>query len=288
MGMLPRQKIQDYYNEFKNIPVTFNKEIIQVTGLQPKQVILKCASDFYPCYVYSTNFVEAKIVASNKSGLLEKLKETNNSASIKFCFKVPVSGEQVVFLVAARVTGLEPYDAASDMSMFTLQYSQHPPDDLIEIMGRILEANINFSKRKDERIVISNDTLRKLRFSGKEFGVMIEDVPRRCILRDISFTGVHLVMLGISKFLIGKRIAIKFDFNDPVESYSISGKIVDAEKVADRKDMVIADVIYNNPVPMVYKVRLSDYFSTMRMDAKTSGPPQAPDKAAKTADDPTA
>jgi hypothetical protein len=283
--MLPRQKIQDYYTEFKNIPVTFNKEIIQVTGLQPKQVILKCASDFFPCFVYSTSFVEARIVAGNKSGLLEKLKETNNSASIKFCFKIPASGEQVVFLVAARVTGSNPYDATSDMSMFTLQFSQHPPDDLIEIVGRILEANINFSKRKDERIVISSDTLRKLRFSGKEIGVTIEDVPRRCILRDISFTGAHIVMLGISKFLIGKRASIKFDFTEPDENYSIDGKIEEAEKIAERKDMIIANVAYNSPVPMVYKVRLSDYFSTVRIDAKTGSPIPAADAAASPADD---
>lgn len=272
MGLLPRQKIIDYYNDYKNMPVIFNKEIIQVTGLQAKQVILKCGSDFFPCVVYSTSFTEAKIVAASKSGLIEKLKDTNNSASIKFCFKIPESGEQVVFLVAARVIGSVPYDAASDMSMFTLQFSQHPPDDLIEIVGRILEANVNYSKRKDEFIAITGETLRKLRFSGKEIGVTIENVPRRCILRDISFAGARLVTVGVAKFLIDKRVVIKFDFNEPDEIYGIEGKIVDAEKVADRDDMVVANVFYCDSVPMTYKVRLSDYFSTLRTDAKVTGP----------------
>jgi hypothetical protein len=159
--------------------------------------------------------------------------------------------------------------------MFTLQFSQHPPDDLIEIVGRILEANVNCSKRKDERIAINAETLRKIRFSNKEVGVTIENVPRRCLLRDISFTGARLVMLGIAKFLIDKRIAIKFDFLEPNESYSIEGKIVDAEKVADRDDMIVANVFYSEPAPMDYKIRLSDYFNTVRIDTKTGSPPAA-------------
>jgi hypothetical protein len=250
--------------------------MIQVTGLQAKQIILKCGSDFFPCVVYSTSFVEAKIVAASKSGLTEKLKDSNNSVSIKFCFIVPTSGEQVVFLVPARITNTEPYEAASDMSGFSLQFSQRPPDDLIEIVGRILEANVNYSKRKDERITINADILRKLRFSGKEVGVTIENVPRRCIMRDLSFTGARLITLGISKFLQDKRVVIKFDFAEPDESYSIEGKIVDAEQVVDRNDMVVANVMYNETIPLAYKVRLSDYFSTARPEAKAGNPASPP------------
>ncbi|MDR2343096.1 MAG: PilZ domain-containing protein [Spirochaetaceae bacterium] len=270
MAILTRQKIQDYYAEFKSIPITFHKELIQITGLQAKQVILKCASDFFPCVIYSTSFEEAKIVASNKSGLMEKLKETNNSASIKFCFKAPATGEQVAFLVSARVTGLAPYDAGPDMSMFTLQFSQRPPDDLIEIVGRIIEANKSFNRRKNERIAITPETLRKMHFTAKEIGVTIDGVPRRCLLRDISFTGARLVMLGISKFLINKSITIKFDFDEPLESYSINGKSIDVEKVAERNDMVVLNMEYSDPVPMAYKVRLSDYLNTARTDTRAS------------------
>jgi hypothetical protein len=275
MAVLPRQKIQDYYTEFKNIPITFYKEVVQVTGLQAKQVILKCGSDFFPCVIYSTSFEEAKIVASNKSGLVEKLKDTNNSASIKFCFKVPSSGEQVVFLVNARVIGSVPYDAGADMSTFTLQFTQRPPDDLIEIVGRIIEANKSFTKRKDERITITPETLRKLHFAAKEINVMIDGVPRRCILRDISFTGARLVMLGISKFLIDKAITIKFEFDEPVESYAINGKSADVEKVADRNDMVVLNMVYNEPIPMAYKVRLSDYLNSVRTESRTNRPAHA-------------
>lgn len=284
MAILPRQKIQDYYTQYKSIPITFHKEIIQVTGLQAKRVILKCASDFFPCVIYSTSFEEAKIVASNKSGLIEKLRDTSNSVSIKFCFRTAGSGEEVAFLVAARVAGFAPYDTGADMSMFTLQFSQRPPDDLIEIVGRVIEANKSFTKRKDERITITPETLRKLHFTTKEPGVTIEGVPRRCILRDISFTGARLIMLGISKFLINKPITIKFDFDEPDENYSIEGKVIGAEKVVDRNDMVVLNMVYNDPVPMSYKIRLSDYLNSVRTDLRTNRPASAGESAPPPAD----
>jgi hypothetical protein len=286
MGTLPRQKILDFHDSFKAIPVTFNKEVIQVTGLQAKQIVLKCASDFFPCVVYSTSFAEAKIVANNKTGLFEKLKETNNTTSIKFSFRLPVSGEQVSFLVTARVSASSPYGDSPDMTMFTLQYAQRPPDDLIEIMGRVIEATMNFSKRKDERINITPEALRKLHVATKDVGVTIQGVPRRCILRDISFGNARLVMVGVSKFLIDKPVGIKFDFNEPEESYSMSGKFTSAEAVVDHKDMVVVNMVYDEPIPLMYKVRLHDYLGTVRETRITAKP--APTVAATAAAPPPA
>ena len=281
MGTLPRQKINNYYEQFKSIPVTFNKEVVSVTGLQSKQVNLKCASDFYPCVIYSTSFSEAKLVANNKSGILDKLRDTNNSASIKFCFKLPASGEQVAFLVPTRVAGSSPYNGSPDMSIFTLQYSQRPPDDLIEIVGRIIEANVNFNKRKDESITISPESLRKLKFVTKDVGITIQNVPRRCILRDISFTCARVIVLGVSRLLLDKPATITFDFSEPDENLIINGKLVGAEVLPDRKEMVLLTLVFDEPVPMSYKVRISDYLTSLiRVPdrGKAANQPAAPEE----------
>ncbi|GMO32057.1 MAG: PilZ domain-containing protein [Termitinemataceae bacterium] len=267
MGNLTRQKIQTFYDQFKTIPITFTKEIIQVTGLQAKQVSIKCTSDFFPCVIYSTNFEEAKLVANSKSGIMERFKETNNSASIKFSFKVPSTGEQVAFLVPVHMSGCSPYNGSEEMTMFTMQFSQRPPDDLIEIVGRVIEANWYASKRKDEAIPVNAETLRKLKFITKDVGITVEGVPRRCILRDISISGARIIVLGISKMLVGKSGSIKFEFTDPIESYEIKGTYASAESVADRKDMAVLNLQYIDPIPLTYKVRLSEYLGTNRKPA---------------------
>ena len=262
MALITGQKIATFYELFKDIDVTFSKELIQVTGLVTQQVHLKCASDFWPCVIYSSSFQGAKVVANVQSGIIQKLQKTNNSVNLRFCFKSSDSDTPVTFFVTARVAGHTPYGGSNDMALFTLQYTQRPPDDLIEIMGRVLEANINSAKRKDERIALSPEIIRKLKINAKEAAVFIQKVPRRCMLRDISFNGAKIIMLGVAKFLINREAALRIDFDDPKESFLIPGTFVRSEDVEGRKELVALGLDFKEPVSMGYKMRLNDYLST--------------------------
>jgi hypothetical protein len=272
MGVLTSQKITAYYERFKGIDVTFTKEIIQVTGLLTQQVHLKCVSDFWPCVIYSSSFQGAKIVANAKSGLVDKLQQANNSVSLRFCFKNADTANPVTFFVSARSMGFSAYGGSKDVAMFTLQFTQRPPDDLIEIMGRLLDANVNSSKRREERILITVDSQRKLKILSKESAVFIQGVPRRCILRDISFSGAKLIMMGVAKFLVEKESALRLDFDDPRESFLVKGKFVRAELVEGRKDLVALAMAFDEAlVSMGYKMRINDYLGVVRAENRTGG-----------------
>ncbi|MCL2229989.1 MAG: pilus assembly protein PilZ [Treponema sp.] len=263
MGVLTSQKINVYYDRFKDIDVTFTKDMIQVTGLLTQQVHLKCGNDFWPCVVYTTSFSGAKVVANIKTGLLGKIQATNNFVNLRFCFRPPGESNTVTFFVAARVMASAPYGNSQDVNMFTVQFSNRPPDDFIEIIGRVLDANVNSAKRKDDRIPLTADNLRKLNILSTETAVFIQQVPRRCILRDVSFSGSKLIMMGVSKFLLDKEASIRIDFNDPRESYTIKGKFVRAEDVEGKKEMVALALNFDeNAVPMGYKIRLNDMLTS--------------------------
>jgi hypothetical protein len=265
MGLVTSQKITVYYERFKNIDVTFTKEIIQVTGLITNQVYLKCVGDFWPCVIFSSSFQGAKIVANVKSGLVHKLEQANNMVSLRFCFKNPDTGNPVTFFVTTKSLGYTAYGGSPDVALFALQFTQRPPDDLIEIMGRILDANVNSAKRREERITITPDSARRLNLLSKESAVFIQGVPRRCILRDLSFSGAKLIMMGIAKFLVEKDAALRMDFDDPRESFLLKGKFLRAEVVEGRKDLVALVVIFDETiVPMGYKIRLNDFLSQVR------------------------
>jgi hypothetical protein len=265
MGILTSQKITAYFERYKGIEVTFTKEIIKVTGLVTQQVHLKCVSDFWPCVIYSSSFLGAKIAANMRSGLVEKLKQANNYASLRYCFKPVDSGNPVTFFVSARVAGFAPYGGSKDVAMFTLQFTQRPPDDLIEIMGRLLDANVNSAKRREERILISAETQRKLNILSKESAIFIQGVPRRCILRDISFSGAKLIMMGLSKFLVDREAALRIDFDDPRESFLLKGKFLRSENVEGRKDLIALVILFEEAlVPMGYKMRINDFLSVAR------------------------
>ncbi|MDR1099610.1 MAG: PilZ domain-containing protein [Treponema sp.] len=279
MGILTGQKITSYYERYKTINITFTKEIIQVTGMITQQVYLKCGGDFWPCVVYSSSFEGAKIVANTQSGLLGKLQQSNNSVSLRFCFRSLETGVPLTFFVTARSLGYAPYGDSKDMAIFTLQFTQRPPDDLIEIIGRLLDANVNSAKRRDERIPLTAETLRKLKILPKECAAFIERVPRRCILRDVSFSGAKMILMGVAKFLVGKDSALRIDFDDPRESFLLKGKFVRAESVEGRKDLLALAIEFEeSTIPMGYKLRLNDFLSLVYRagDAPTESPPAAP------------
>jgi len=270
MGVLLSQKISVYYDRFKDIDVTFTKEIIQVTGLVTQQIHLKCGNEFWPCVVYTTSFENAKVVANVKTGLLAKLQSTNNYVNLRLCFKPYGETNAVTFFVSGRVLGTAPYGNSQDVNMLTIQYSNRPPDDLIEIIGRVLDANVNSSKRKDDRIPLTADNLRKLNILSTESAVFIEKVPRRCILRDLSFSGSKIIMLGIAKFLMDKEASLRVDFNDPREIYTIKGKFVRVEPVEGKKEMVAIGISFDEAtIPMGYKIRLNDMLTSQRADYRT-------------------
>jgi hypothetical protein len=224
--------------------------------------------------VYSSSFQGAKIVANTRSGIINKLKEANNSVSLRLSFKNSETDAPVTFFVSGRSLGYAPYGGSKDMAMFTLQFTQRPPDDLIEIMGKLLDANVNSTKRKDERILITVESMRKLKVFAKESAVFIQGVPRRCILRDISFSGAKLIMMGVAKFLVDRESALRIDFDDPRESFLVKGKFVRSENVESRKDLVALAMIFDeSQVPMGYKVRLNEYLSQIRVDTRSGDSP---------------
>jgi hypothetical protein len=209
------------------------------------------------------------VVANVKSGLTEKLRQANNSVSLRLSFKNPESGQPVTFFVTARVVGYGPYGSSVDTALFKLQFTQRPPDDLIEIMGRVLDANINSSKRKEERILLIPDSIRKLRILSKNTAAFIEGVPRRCILRDISFSGAKIIMMGVAKFLVDRDTALRMDFDDPRESFLARGKFVRSESVEGRKELIALAIVFDEAtVPMGYKMRLNEFLSAVRVDKR--------------------
>jgi hypothetical protein len=289
MAVMTSQKITEFYERYKAIDVTFSKEIIEVTKLITAQVYLKCGGDFWPCVVYSTSFQGIKVAANVRSGLLQKLQTTNNSISLRLCFKKPDIDAPVTFFVSGRVAGYAPYGNSQDIALFTIQLTQRPPDDLIEIMGRVLDANVNSAKRREERILLNPDIIRKLNLLAKETAVFIQGVPRRCILRDLSFSGAKLIMMGVAKFLVSREVSLRLDFEDPRESFSIKGSTVRSEEVEGRKDLIAIAILFTESlVPMGYKVRLNEYLGSVKADrnedaapAKAAAPaPETPAKAA--------
>ena len=265
MGVITSQQITRYYEQFCDTEIAFSKDIIRVLNIDPRQIYIKCNGTQWPCIINSTSFKLARIIIGTKGGAYQMISQKEPPAvSLRFCFKE--EGNQMMsFFVNSKVTNISPYMNSQDLVIVTLTFTQRPPDDLIEQIGGLLEANQNAIRRKEEYILINEENKRKLGLMREETIVMIENVPRHCILRQISFGGAKFILLGLSQFLTNKEAVIQMDFEEPPERIQIKGKIVAAGIVEGRKDIVAVNMQFDEKlVSLTYKMHINGFLQQQR------------------------
>ncbi len=265
MGYATSQQLARFYELYQNIDVTFTKEVIKATALVPQQVYIKALGGQWPCVINSASLSGAKIIAGIKSGLYDKIQQGTISLSLRFCFLDNEKNEPVSFFVSSKVLAMNQYSGSPDLVIISLSFTQRAPDDLVERLGQLLEANVNSTKRREERILLTPEAMRKLGIPQKETIIFIQGIPRRCILRDLSFSGAKVIMVGIAPFLVNKDVVLRVDLEDPREAIGIKGTVVRTEDVENRKDLVALAIKYaDGQVPMSYKMHINNYLSQTR------------------------
>ncbi len=265
MAILTTQIINRYYDVYRDTEVIFSKEIIHTLRMDPRQIYIKSGGLQWPCIINSTSFNQAKIILGKGSGAYAVLSKKDPApVSLRFSFYHP-DGQLMSFFVAAKVYLIQPYMNSSELSIITIEYTQRPPDDLIVKIGNLLDANVNAAKKKDERIPITQDTMRKLGLEKKELIITVQGVPRHCILQDLSFSGAKIVLLGLAQFLVEKEALLQLDFEDPRESITIKGTITDASFIEGRKDISGATIkFHEDSVSLSYKIHINNYLTQVR------------------------
>lgn len=211
MGLATAQVLQRYYDQYRDTEITFTKDIIRALGLDPRQIYIKCNRGQWPCIINSTSFLQAKIIVGAKGGAYQALSEKSTSGiNLRFCFLQP-ENDLLSFFVAGHVSNIVSYMNSSELAVITISFSQRPPDDLIEAVGRLLEANANAIRRREERIFIDENSKRKLGLIREEAIVFIQNVPRHCIVRNLSFSGAKIILLGLSQFLANKPAQLRLN-----------------------------------------------------------------------------
>ncbi len=282
MSIATSQQLTRYYETFKAISVTYTKEIVKATGLLAQNVFLKCLGEQWPCVFYSSSFESAMVLAPNRPALHEKITKANNLVSVRLSFKVSDTADPVQFYVSGKVAGFSSYAQSNGTLQFiNVQFTQRPPDDFVEIIGRMLEANVNSARRREDRILLTPDTMRRIGLARKESTILIEGVPRRCILRDLSFSGAKVIIVGLAKFLVGKACQLRVDLEDPRETVAVPGAVVRYEDVEGRKDLTAIAIRFDEAkVPMAYKMHLNDYLGQRKSQGDDNQTGEAPRPAA--------
>lgn len=263
MSVANSQQISRYYDYFRDKEVVFTKANLKFLRMDPRQIYVKCNGGQWPCILNSSSLQMAKIIIGTQSGILKEINKNKEApVSIRYCF-FDQNNAPVQFFVNCSVFEVKNYQGSNDLAMLTLNFTQRPPDDLITRIGEFLEVNQNFTTRKEERIAINKNTLRELGIPKEESVIFIQAVPRKCILKDLSFGGARVMTVGVPKFLENKPITLMLLFTETQEKVSLPGTVRKCEFLEGRKDIVNVHIEFNpDDIPMSYKFHINSFITS--------------------------
>ncbi len=268
MPIVTAQLLARLYEQYKTTEVTFNRQVTAATGLVTRNVYLKIADRQLPCSVVSSSLVGARVAAAVTDAIQSAITQAGNRVTLRWCFKLPDKVEPITFFVPCHATGFAPYDTPEPgMQMIILEYVQRPADDLILIVGSLLEANINASRRKDERITITPEAMKKLGFESREATLIVDKSGRRCVLRDVSFGGFKVITGGRAESFQNQRVILKIYRGGMGADLFLTGTVRRAEEVGGHKEIIALGVELVGEIPMPYKLLISSYLSSVRKQA---------------------
>lgn len=265
MGLLTKQDIDDFYDDYKNMDVVFTKKISSLLGLKPKHIYIKFKDVQRPCVIYSSSMCQAKIIINIPKNILEQLKK-ENSINLRFAVNNEDKKNDILFFfIKCKTIDISPYKPEMNLYIIQLEYTSKPPETLITILGRLLDARSNAKERKDERIVVDKTNISKLGLSSAAAQLVIDKIPRQSILRDISFRGIKVLLAGNAKFLTNKIVRLQLIHKD-FGAIVLLGKTVRAEPLSGRKDIVALSVQFDEKyIPVEYNLLVSEYLKSQKI-----------------------
>jgi hypothetical protein len=249
------------YQRFCEIEVTFNSQVIMESGLSTSDVHLSIGSHHLPCVLYACSMKGARVIAEIGQNLVDPLAHRNPGIGLSLGFKQKDEVAAVILRMSCRVETVSDYGAREQQVRFiSLEFSQKPSDLLIGVLGSLLEIKSNELRRRDQRIILNPENMKKIGLESRESCLAIEGASRRCLVRDLSFGGAK-VLLSSVKFPRGSgKVLFKLQKCEVQDDAVLSGSIVRVEDVEGRRDLVALSIQYSTEPPISYKQKINNAF----------------------------
>ncbi len=264
MQNLTSQHLARLYDEFGDIEVTFNAQVIMESGLITSDVRLTIGSQHLPCVLYACSMKGARIIAEISKTAADQLAHSNSGTTLRLGFKQKDEKTPVNFFVGCRVENLSEYSSQKQHVRFvSLEFTQRPSDALVGILGSLLEIKSNELRRRDQRIVLTPENMKKIGLESRESCLAIDGSSRRCLLRDLSFGGAKVLLSMLGLPAKPRKVLLKLEKCEVQSETVLDGSIVRVEDVEGHQDLVALSIQYSTEPPISYKQKINSVFSSL-------------------------
>ncbi len=291
MSIITSHELARFYELYRQSEVTFTKQVTEATGLQLQTVLLKVGGSQWPCVLYSCSMAGARTVVNLRNDFYETLQRAEGHLSLRLAFKRPDKQDPISFYVSGKSAGLAPYSPQNPLvQLLAIEFGSRPSDELIQILGVLLEANANSQRRREERIPLTPENLKRMGLESRDCTVAIQGASHRGILRDLSFSGAK-VLTVVSPTLAGQPVAVKIARSEAAEEITLWGEVARVEQVQDHPDLGALGIKFLGEPPVTFKLMISGFLSGPRRTIPApppivQQPPARPAPTARTTDAP--
>jgi hypothetical protein len=255
-------QVSHLYATYRDTEVTFNSQVIIASGLLTSEVQLTFGDRHLPCVLYACSMKGARVIAEIGPQFAPVLSAPGATGLLRLGFRNDPKAAVESFFVPARVESLNEYHPQKPHVQFvSLEFTQKPSDILIGILGSLLEIKANALRRRDERIVLTPESMKRIGLPSKESCVAIGGSTRRCILRDLSFGGAKILISTFGTPQTEKKVHLKLTKCELKDDTVLDGAIVRVEDVEGRNDLVALSIQFSTDTPISYKQKINSFFS---------------------------
>jgi hypothetical protein len=261
---LSQQAMREVYEKNKNREIAFNKTMMEMTGLEPKKVFLKIKGEHTPCVIYACSLSSAKIIVHLEKSDFDKINDAKGVVNLRFSFLPRDSKSSIVFFVPSMVTGYNTFSKRdANTFLVSLDYTNRPPDDLINILGGAITIAENFEKRKDVRINVEDRIFKDIGFASVQAVALVDNIRRPCIVKNVSASGALIILSCFPKLLMGREVVLQLRTIEN-ESVNLHGNFVRSDEVVKRQDIHGMGVTFKESgIPLEYKVMINRYLDKL-------------------------
>jgi hypothetical protein len=239
MPSLTSYTLNNFYEKFRTIEITFTKKIAEITKLLSDDVFLKCGNTQFPCIINSSSMAGAQIIINSTASFFDQLRKNNQKVFLRFAFARADKATPLTFFIQSKVEGYTPLPERKNLFFVRISYGQRPPDDLIGIIGTLIqEASSNIVKRKEERIVVTYEVLKALKIKDQRCRVLYQSSTLVSILRDISASGAKIIVQGKGDVFLNKQIFLCIQFEGEKNTCNLTANVKRIEEIKERDDFI--------------------------------------------------
>jgi hypothetical protein len=262
MTLLGSSVLQNLYQEYLDTELTYSKDVATGLGLLPAETTLKWQGELFVCVVHSCSFRQAKVLIRLNAAQGKAMELGSRITTLTLTFLQPKTSKKELFQFNGTLQILQQQGAQEGERsvLMGLVFSHRPAEGFLQIQGSYLNLKKEANQRKEDRITLNAETKDLLGLTSLNTTVAVDHIERKCLLRELSYSGARVILTGVAPFLVDKQFSLSVPFQEDLP-LAIPGRIVRAEAVEGHRGLAVIALGYDpDQVPVEYLRALQKAF----------------------------